>query len=299
MHNSSDLLALIESKYGEMSKGQKIIADYIREHYDKAAYMTALKFGQTVGVSESTVVRFASELGFDGYPELQTALQDLMRSKLTTVQRIELSTDKIGDGDILDAVLHHDIEKIRRTLEETSRDDFNRAVDIISSCHTIYIIGARSSASLAQFLSHYFDLIFPRVKLVHASTRSELFEQILRIDEKDALIAISFPRYSRQTIEALKYANSRGTNIIAITDCASSPLTQFSDCNLFAKSDMASFVDSLVAPLSLINALIVAVSRRCSETVTRNLERLEEIWREFEVYEPAKSGDDGGGKDSK
>ena len=292
MQTGSDLLELIDNKYPQMSKGQKTIADFIREHYDKAAFMTALKFGQTVGVSESTVVRFASELGFDGYPELQTALQDLTRSKLTSVQRIEIASDKIGDDDILDAVLHHDIEQIRHTLDETDRQDFNMAVDRISSCHTIYIIGARSSASLAQFLSHYFNLIFPRVKLVHASTRSELFEQILRIDEKDVLIAISFPRYSRQTIEAIRYAHSRGAGVVAITDCASSPLTQFSDYDLFAKSDMASFVDSLVAPLSVINALIVAVSRRCSDTVTRNLERLEEIWREFEVYEPAKSGDE-------
>lgn len=285
---NNDLIGLIDKNYPKMSKGHKKIASYIKEHYDKAAFMTALKFGQTVGVSESTVVRFASELGFDGYPALQSALQDLMRKKLTTVQRIEVSTDKIGEEDILNKMLSLDIEKIRRTMEETSHEDFNRAVDKIASCNTIYIIGARSSASLAQFLWYYFNLIFPQVKLVHASTRSELFEQIMRIDENDVLIGMSFPRYSRQTVLALQYAQSRGANVVAITDCASSPLTQYSDCNLFAKSDMASFVDSLVAPLSLINALIVAVSVRNKDIVTRNFERLEEIWREYEVYEEAK-----------
>lgn len=284
---NSDIIELIDRGYPKMSKGHKKIAEYIKEHYDKAAFMTALKFGQTVGVSESTVVRFASELGFDGYPSLQSALQDLMRKKLTTVQRIEVSTDKIGEEDILNKMLSLDIEKIRRTMEETSHEDFNRAVDKIASCNTIYIIGARSSASLAQFLWYYFNLIFPQVKLVHASTRSELFEQIMRIDENDVLIGMSFPRYSRQTVLALQYAQSRGANVVAITDCASSPLTQYSDCSLFAKSDMASFVDSLVAPLSLINALIVAVSVRNKDIVTRNFERLEEIWREYEVYEQA------------
>lgn len=285
---NSDLIELIDQSYAKMSKGHKRIADYIKEHYDKAAFMTALKFGQTVGVSESTVVRFASELGFDGYPSLQSSLQDLMRSKLTTVQRIEVTNDTIGDDDILNKMLSLDIEKIRRTMEETSHEDFNKAVEKIAGCNTIYIIGARSSASLAQFLWYYFNLIFPQVKLVHASTRSELFEQIMRIDEKDVLIGMSFPRYSRQTVLALQYARSRGASVVAITDCASSPLTQYSDCNLFAKSDMASFVDSLVAPLSLINALIVAVSARNKDVVTRNFERLEEIWREYEVYEEAK-----------
>ncbi len=282
-----DLFELIDLKYAKMSKGHKSIARYIREHYDKAAFMTALKFGQTVGVSESTVVRFATELGYDGYPGLQKALKDVMRSKLTSVQRIEVVSDKMLSGDILDRVLNLDIEMIRRTLDETSRDDFNRAVDIITKSETIYIIGARSSAPMAQFLYYYFNLIFPSVKLVHASTRSELFEQILRISEKDVLIGISFPRYSRQTVEAIRYARSKNADVVAITDCASSPMTHFSDCNLYAKSDMASFVDSLVAPLSLINALIVAVSQRNKDEVTGNLERLEEIWREFEVYEPA------------
>lgn len=290
---NSDLIELIDQNYSKMSKGHKRIADYIKEHYDKAAFMTALKFGQTVGVSESTVVRFASELGFDGYPSLQSSLQDLMRSKLTTVQRIEVTNDTIGDDDILNKMLSLDIEKIRRTMEETSHEDFNKAVEKIAGCNTIYIIGARSSASLAQFLWYYFNLIFPQVKLVHASTRSELFEQIMRIDEKDVLIGMSFPRYSRQTVLALQYARSRGASVVAITDCASSPLTQYSDCNLFAKSDMASFVDSLVAPLSLINALIVAVSARNKDVVTRNFERLEEIWREYEVYEEAKPDSQG------
>lgn len=286
---SGDLLELIGQKYDKMSKGHKSIAGYIREHYDKAAFMTAYNVGRTVGVSESTVVRFASELGFDGYPELQKALRDLMRSKLTSVQRIEVASDKIG-GDVLDRVLNLDIEMIRRTLEETSREDFSRAVDIISGCKTIYIIGARSSAPIAQFLCYYFNLIFPSVKLVHSSTRSELFEQILRIGKGDVLIGVSFPRYSRQTVEAIRYAHSKSAEVVAITDCESSPLTQFSDCCLYAKSDMVSFVDSLAAPLSLINALIVAVSQRNKEVVTGNLEKLEDIWREYEVYESSDKG---------
>lgn len=289
---SSDLFELINEKYAKMSKGHKAIATYILEHYDKAAFLTALKFGQTVGVSESTVVRFATELGYDGYPSLQNALQDMMRSKLTAVQRIEVTSDQLGGDDrVLEKVLNSDIDKIRRTLEGISKSDFDMAVDKIANCHTIYIIGARSSASIAQFLMYYFNLIFPQVKLVRASTRSELFEQILRIDEKDVMIGMSFPRYSRQTVLALQYAHSRGANVVAITDCQSSPLTKYADQTLYAKSDMASFVDSLVAPLSLINALIVAVSSKNKDKVSSNFERLEQIWKEYEVYEPAQLED--------
>lgn len=267
-----------------MSKGHKSIAGYILEHYDKAAFMTAAKLGATVGVSESTVVRMATELGFDGYPALQRALQDVMRNKLTAVQRIDVTSDQIGDSDVMEKVLNLDIERIRKTLEESSKEDFNSCVDKIMNSKTIYIIGARSSASLATFIKYYFNLIFPDVKLVTASTASEMFEQILRIDHNDVIIGISFPRYSNQTVTALRYAKTHGAKVIAITDSKSSPLVPYSDNVLIARSDMASFVDSLVAPLSLINALIVAVSIRARDRVTETFEKLETIWDEYEVY---------------
>ncbi|MBE6836434.1 MAG: MurR/RpiR family transcriptional regulator [Ruminococcus sp.] len=281
---NNDLFSEIKNRLPEMSKGHKSIAGYILEHYDKAAFMTAAKLGATVGVSESTVVRMATELGFDGYPALQRALQDVMRNKLTAVQRIDVTSDQIGDSDVMEKVLNLDIERIRKTLEESSKEDFNSCVDKIMNSKTIYIIGARSSASLATFIKYYFNLIFPDVKLVTASTASEMFEQILRIDHNDVIIGISFPRYSNQTVTALRYAKTHGAKVIAITDSKSSPLVPYSDNVLIARSDMASFVDSLVAPLSLINALIVAVSIRARDRVTETFEKLETIWDEYEVY---------------
>jgi len=281
---NNDLFSEIKNRLPEMSKGHKSIAGYILEHYEKAAFMTAAKLGATVGVSESTVVRMATELGFDGYPALQRALQDVMRNKLTAVQRIDVTSDQIGDSDVMEKVLNLDIERIRKTLEESSKEDFNSCVDKIMNSKTIYIIGARSSASLATFIKYYFNLIFPDVKLVTASTASEMFEQILRIDHNDVIIGISFPRYSNQTVTALRYAKTHGAKVIAITDSKSSPLVPYSDNVLIARSDMASFVDSLVAPLSLINALIVAVSIRARDRVTETFEKLETIWDEYEVY---------------
>lgn len=280
-----DLFTLINERLPKLSKGHKLIANFILSHYDKAAFMTAQKLGITVGVSESTVVRFATELGYDGYPALQRALQGLMRNKLTAVQRIEVMNDRLTRDDVLERVLSLDIEKIRRTLEETSAEDFNRAVDMITSCNTIYILAARSTAPLASFMSYYFNLIFPKVRLVHNSSTSEMFEQIMHIDGNDVIIGISFPRYSRQTVKGLQFAKSKGTHVIALTDSISSPLAQFADTLLLAHSDMASFVDSLVAPLSLINALIVAVSITDIDRVSKNFERLEQIWEEYDVYE--------------
>lgn len=284
---NNDLFSEIKSKMSGMSKGHKLIAAFILEHYDKAAFMTALKLGSTVGVSESTVVRMATELGFDGYPALQRALQDVMRNKLTAVQRIDVTSDRIGENDIMEKVLNLDIERIRKTLEEASKEDFNRCVDTVMNSKTIYIIGSRSAASLAHFMNYYFNLIFPNVKLVTASTTSEMFEQILRIGSDDVIIGISFPRYSNQTVKALKYAKDHNARVIAITDSKSSPLVPFSDNVLIARSDMASFVDSLVAPLSVINALIAAVSIRARERVSETFERLENIWEEYEVYSKA------------
>lgn len=282
---ATDLLSDIHSCMGGFSKGQKRIAKFMLEHYDKAAFMTASKLGAAVGVSESTVVRFASELGYEGYPQLQKALQELIRNKLTAVQRMEMTTEQIGASDVLNKVLNLDIERIRRTLEETSRQDFDTAVDAIVNAEHIYIIGIRSASSLASFLSFYFNHILPDVRLVNTSSASEMFEQMLRIGEKDVLIAISFPRYSHRTHMASQYASDCGAKVIAITDSQESPIAQCADTLLLARSDMASFVDSLVAPLSLINALIVAVGLRCRSEVSDIFSRLERIWDEYNVYE--------------
>ncbi len=278
------LFNVIKQKFPKMSKGHKLIANYILEHYDKAAYMTALKLGVTVGVSESTVVRFAFELGFDGYPQLQKTLQDFMKNKLTSIQRIEVTSELIGDAEILDKVLNHDIEKIRRTLEETSRENFELAVEKIVGAKTVYIAGARSSAALAAFLSYYFNLVFPNVRLVSNSSANDIFEQMIRIGEQDVIIGISFPRYSKQTVNALKYAKDNGASVVALTDSNASPLAEIADCTLLARSDMASFVDSLVAPLSLINALIVAVSNKKRVEISENFNKLEGIWEQYHIY---------------
>lgn len=276
------------------SKGQKNIAKYIHEHYDKAAFMTASRLGATVGVSESTVVRFASELGFEGYPELQRELQELIRNKLTSVQRIEVSDDRIGSKDMLEKVLNADIEKIRKTLAEISRDDFEGAVQAISEAGTVYLLGVRSSSALADFLGFYLNLILKNVKVVYSTGVSEMFEQMLRVSSQDVVVAISFPRYSSRTIKALKFVSGRGAKVVAITDSHMSPLAPFADYLLLARSDMASFVDSLVAPLSLINALIVAIGQQRREDVYDTFGKLENIWKEYEVYEQAGNVNDGG-----
>jgi len=282
-----DLLNLISTMFPTFSKGQKYIAKYITEHYDKAAFMTASKLGNIVGVSESTVVRFASELGYEGYPELQKALQEMIRNKLTSVQRIEVSTDILGGGDIIEKVFNADIEKIRKTLVDVSREDFEGAVNAIVNAKKIFIFGVRSSASLASFIGFYFNLILDNVRLIHTTSDSEVFEQILRVGPEDAVIGVSFPRYSSRTVKAMKYASDRGATVISLTDSNMSPLYQYSKYNLLAKSDMVSFVDSLVAPLSLINALIVAVGMKRQEEVYATFAELERIWDEYDVYEKA------------
>ena len=282
---SKDILSLIQGSMPTFSKGQKLIANFILESYDKAAFMTASKLGKTVNVSESTVVRFAAELGYDGYPAMQKALQEMIRNKLTSIQRIEVSNDRIGDQDILSMVMQSDVEKIRMTLEEASRPDFYSAVNAIVSAKRIYILGIRSSSAIASFLGFYFNLIFENVVMIHSNSVSEVFEQILRIGPGDVIIGISFPRYSRRTVKAMQYARSRGATVVAITDSQVSPLAPISNHTLMAKSDMASFVDSLVAPLSLVNALIVAVGRRKNEDLSATFEALEKIWDEYEVYE--------------
>lgn len=287
--SGKDLLSTISDMTPKFSKGQRQIVAFILEHYDKAAYMTAAKLGKIAGVSESTVVRFANELGFSGYPEFQQSLRELIRTKLTTIQRIEIANDRIGGDDLLEKVLISDMDKIKHTLEEIDRDSFNRAVDSLISAKTIYIIGMRSSSAIADFLYFYLNLICPNVKLVRTNSGSEVFEQLLRISSEDAIVGISFPRYSKRIINALEYAKSQSSHVIAITDSVKSPIAAYADDLLVAKSDMASFVDSLVAPLSIINALIAAIGKKKQGEVATTFEKLESIWEEYEVYDKSHS----------
>lgn len=287
---SRDILTTIQSRMDTFSKGQKLIGRYILENYDKAAFMTAARLGQTVKISESTVVRFAAELGYDGYPAMQKAMQEMIRSKLTTVQRIEVSYDRLGTQDVLDKVVQADIEKLRMSLAELSRADFSATVEAIVKAKRIYILGVRSSAALSDFLTFYFKLIFDNVCQVQTSLASEMFEQMLRVGEEDIVIGISFPRYSTRCVRAMEFARDQGATVVAITDSELSPLYDTANYRLLAKSDMASFVDSLVAPLSVINALIVAVGRKKSAEVTATFERLEHIWDEYQVYEKVEYG---------
>ncbi len=282
---SQNLLSRIEEEYAGLSKGQKRIADYILVHYDKASFMTAAKLGNLVGVSESTVVRFAAELGYDGYPEFQRALQEIIRVRLTAVQRLEIASNRVDEGNILNTVLTSDMEKIKVTLEQIDRAAFQKTVETILNARRIYILGVRSSSALAGFLGFYFNLMFENIRLVHTSSVSEMFEQILNVEKGDVVIGISFPRYSKRTIQALQYAKDSGATVIGLTDSNTSPLAPLSDIALIARSDMVSFADSLVAPLSLINALIVAISMQKKDEVTHNFEKLEEIWGEYHVYE--------------
>lgn len=282
---NQDILALIQENMNTFSKGQKRIAAFILESYDKAAFMTASRLGKKVGVSESTVVRFAAELGYDGYPDMQKSLQKMIRNRLTSVQRIEVSNDRIGDQDLLSSVLQSDIEKIRLTLEEVDRQSFDRAVDAIVSARKIYIMGVRSSASLATFLSFYFNLIFDNVISVAANTASEVFETMLRVGVEDVVIGVSFPRYSSRTVQAMSFARDRKATTVAITDSEASPLAPICKYTLKARSDMASFGDSLVAPLSLVNALLVAVSRAKNDDLANTFQTLERIWEDYGVYE--------------
>ena len=281
----NNLLKKIEQGMPSFSKGQRAIAAYILKHYEKAAYMTAAALGDAVGVSESTVVRFAFELDFDGYPELQRSLREAVKIKLTTVQRVELTNSIIGEGDLLSTVLSADSEKIRRTLSEIDSTVFERAVDRIIAAKHIYIIGVRSSAFLAGFLNYNFRMIFDNVRFIQTTSGSEMFEQIINIEKGDVMIAISFPRYSKRIINAVEFAGQRGAGVIALTDGVGSPIAPYSDELLPAHSDMVSFVDSLVAPLSIINAIIVAVVRKKQEEFSEKLRELEDIWDKYDVYD--------------
>ena len=282
---SKDLSSRINESYGKLSKGQKRLAAYITDNYDKAVFLTAAKMGEIVGVSESTVVRFATSLGYKGYPEFQKALEELVRNKLNSVQRMEVTYGRISQSDILQTVLQSDADKLKTTLEKIDHHAFDLAVDTILEAKTIYIVGIRSCAPLASFLSFYLNLMFDNVRLLHTNSASELFEQMVRINEEDVIIGISFPRYSMRTLKALEFANNRSAKVITITDSIHSPMNLYSSCNLIADSDMASIVDSLVAPLSVINALIVALCMKKQKEVAKTLTTLEEIWDEYQVYD--------------
>lgn len=280
----NELLARLDEKYPKLSKGQKRLTDYIRQNYDKAAFLTAAKLGEAVGVSESTVVRFASQLGYKGYPEFQKALGELVRTKLNSIQRMEVTYGRIAQSEILASVLQSDIDKIKMTMESVDQQAFEQAVDTILNAKKIYVIGIRSCAPLANFLTFYLNLICDNVISVHTNSSSEIFEQLIRIDEDDVIVGISFPRYSMRTLKALEFASNRKAKVITITDSIHSPMNLYSSCNLIARSDMASIVDSLVAPLSVINALVVALCMKKQNEVIRTLEMLEEIWDEYQVY---------------
>lgn len=283
--NTNDLTSRINECYGSLSKGQKILATYITDNYDKAVFLTAAKMGQVVGVSESTVVRFATHLGYKGYPEFQKALEEMVRNKLNSIQRMEVTYGRISQSHTLETVLQSDQEKIKDTLEHIDEHAFELAVDTIIKAKHIYIVGIRSCAPLAAFMAFYFNLMFENVTLLQTNNSSELFEQMVRISKDDVIIGISFPRYSMRTLKAMEFANNRNAKVITLTDSVHSPMNLYSSCNLIARSDMASIVDSLVAPLSVINALIVALCMKKQGEVAKTLETLEDIWNEYQVYE--------------
>ncbi len=284
MERQYDVLSRIQERFDRMSKGHKVIAGYILEHYDQAVFMTAARLGETLGISESTVVRFASGLGYAGYPEFQKALEECVQGKLSNIQKMDAKYGRSTQSEILTSVLTADIEKLQHTIQHLDPAAFETAVRIILEAETIYIMGLRSNEPLAEFLHFYLNMIRGNVVLLKTTSVTETFEQMIRIGERDCFIGISFPRYSMRTLKAMEFANDRNSKVIAITDTVHSPMNLYSSCNLFARSDMVSIVDSLVAPLSVINALVVALCLKCPQEVKRNLETLEEAWNNYQVY---------------
>lgn len=282
-----NLLSLIEDSIASGSKGQRKISKYLLENYVSAAYMTALRLSEVVGVSEPTVVRYANKLGFDGYPKLQAALRNLIKNKLTTVQRIKVAEERIGTN-ILSASFSSDIENLKKTLATTDRDYFNRIIDIIIGADKVYIVGNRSSTSLASFMNFYLSFILENVKLVHNAGGSEIFEELLRVKQDDVVFGISFPRYSKRTVDALHFAKKQGASVIALTDSRQSPLTEIADMVLYTSNDTDSFVDSLVAPLAMINAIIAAVGQCRKAEISKSFAKLEDIWEEYNIYDKDK-----------
>ena len=282
---NNDILSVLQERATTFSKGQRAIARYITESYDKAAFMTASKLGRTVGVSESTVVRFAVELGYDGYPTMQKAMQEMVLNRLTSVQRIEVANDRIGDQDILSLVLQSDMEQLRKTVSSVDRKDFSAAVNAILDARRIYVLGVRSASALASFLGYYLNLMFEDVHTITASGTGQVLEKLISAGPDDVVIAFSYPRYSTSTVTGASFCHSKGAKIVAMTDSRTSPLGQTSDFVLQTKSDMASLVDSLVAPLSVVNALVVALAARREEKLAKTFSRLEKIWEKYQVYE--------------
>lgn len=279
------LIERIRQNERTFSKGQRRIAQYIEEHYDTVAFMTASKLGVTVGVSESTVVRFATEIGYSGYPALQQAIQEMIRNRLTTVQRLDNTSKKVPLDRLLDAVLEQDIDLIRRTAENVSHEAFYKAADALTKVRRVYVVGAGSSAALATFLTHYLSIIYESVRQLDATSESQILQQLVHIGPEDALIAISFPRYSKKIVTALRHASRSGATVVAITDSEFSPIARHAEHVLLAKSDMVSFVDSIVAPMALINALIVTIAIKKKDEVSKTLSDLETIWGEYGVFE--------------
>ncbi len=284
MTSANELMNRINERYGDMSKGQKMIAAYITDYYDKAVFLTAAKLGEAVGVSESTVVRFAMHLGYKGYPQFQQALAELVRGKLDSVQQMENVYGRISQSEILTTVLKSDAKRIQDTLETIDEHAFDTAVEALLHARHIYVIGIRSCAPLAEFFAFYLNVMFDNVRLVHTNSSSELFEQMLYIGREDVIIGISFPRYSLRVLKAMEFANNRNARVITLTDSVHSPMNLYSSCNLVAHSDMSSIVDSLVAPLSVINALIMALCMKRHKKVVKNLEMVEQLWEEYQVY---------------
>lgn len=282
---NTTLLGLLETRASKFSKGQRRIADFIINHYDEAAFMTAAKLGDEVGVSESTVVRFATELGFEGYPQFQKALQELIRSKLTIVQRLDVTRARMRDDEVLRQVALSDINNIRRTIEDLDDSIFYSAVDAIVNARQVYVFGAGSCKHLAGFLTHYLQLLVGKTRRVTVASPSQICEQMIDLAPEDVVIGISFPRYSKISVQAMHYAQNKGATVIALTDSVLSPIAPYATNLLTAHSDMASVVDSLVAPLSVINALIVALSLRTMESTRTKLEELEQLWNSYEVYQ--------------
>lgn len=282
---SEDILAVLQKRAPTFSKGQRLLAGYILEFYDKAAFMTASRLGKAVGVSESTVVRFAVELGYDGYPSMQKAMQEMVLNRLTSVQRIEVANDRIGDQDVVSMVLQSDADKLRQTAEMVNREDFHASVQAIRNAKRIYILGARSVAPLANFLGYYLNFMFDNVRIITASGASEVFERLVGLTSEDVVVAFSFPRYSAATVKGAQYSRTTGATVIGVTDSQLSPLGQHCDKVIVTKSDMVSLVDSIVAPLSVVNALIVALASGQEQSLKRTFDALEQVWEEYNVYE--------------
>ena len=284
MSQQYDVLNRINEKYDKMSKSHKAIANFISQHYDQAVFMTAAKLGAALGISESTVVRFAAGIGYEGYPELQKALEECVKGKLSSVQRMDAKYGKSTQSEILTSVMNADMEKLQHTIDNLDAAAFESAVTTILEAQTVYVMGLRSNEPLAGFLQFYLNMIRGNVVLLNTTSVSETFEQMIHISEKDCFIGISFPRYSMRTLKAMEFANDRNAKVIALTDSIHSPMNLYSSCNLLARSDMVSIVDSLVAPLSVINALVVAICLKRPREVKRNLEMLEETWNNYQVY---------------